>query len=431
MTALDRTRSDPLLLAAAPLAVGVGLWLFLRVGGRMSATELVALALAPPAVLVLARLPRGRSLLLLALLWLLGLTFATLANGGEPMLVARNVANVVVLVATVALLVAVLRVPAVREGWSRDVLIAGFGVGELVGLVLTPPEATELGLWKFGAGQALTVCVFVAAQHLRVDRTRLVLPLIALGLCGLHLALGARSLALLTLVLAVAGAVVPTTPRPGSGRRLLLVVVLGFTAIAAYALQRAYSSLAVRGLLGLTEQMKIGFQDGDFGVLVGGRKDFVFLVSAVWRNPITGWGPGAVVPSDVKSAAVMWLQGHGYPVRGYDWITFVMPDSLYLHSTLLGAWVTAGVLAVPFVLLCVGICAKGLVSALRRRSFAEAYVVLAALWHLFFSPLGDSSRGHIAFAVALGLVALAAGQPKHRAHGRRSRAIADRATGRR
>ncbi|WP_290063120.1 hypothetical protein [Amycolatopsis solani] len=399
---MDRPLTRTGLLPA--LVAGLGLWLYLPLGGRLSVTELVALLLTPPCVFALLKARRGPAVLGTGLLWLAGLTVSTVlhpAPGGE---VLRAFASLGTLVVTIGLLCLVLRSDGDPAALRRRVLL-GFAWGQLAGLLVTPPEVAALDPWKFGAGQAVTLLVLLAAERLRPRTRRYAVPVLLVLLAAGHLGTGSRSLAVLTVAAGLAAVLAPVGGRrKGRARVVALVVAVG---IGALVLQQVYVTLANEGELGAAQQQKVRFQEGDFGLLVGGRKDAVFLLAGIAASPVTGWGPGAVVPPEVKASALDWLAANRYPVHGYDRLTLVQPPQLYLHSILLGAWATAGVLAVPFWVLALVLLARGITRALRRGGVAEVYVLLVAFWHVWFSPLGDTTRGHLALALALALTSVA------------------------
>ncbi|HEX7308390.1 hypothetical protein [Lentzea sp.] len=389
------------------VGAGAGLWLFLPLGGRISVTELAAVLLAPPCLVAVSRYRRGPALVLAAGCWFAGLVVSQLVLPGPAAAVVRAFASVVALVVTTGLLCLVLA-PRDREAdpaGPRRALLLGFAWGQLVGLFVTPASAAGLDLWKFGGGQAVTLLVLLAAERFSAHSRRYALPLLLLVLTAGHLAVGSRILALVTFVALLGTLLAPLSRRRlGRARAALLVVA---AVAGALVLQQTYTTLATSGALGAEQQIKVGFQDGDLGLLVGGRKDFVFLLAAVSERPVLGWGPGAVVPAEVKAEAVSWLRAHDYPLEAYDVLTFVHPATLYLHSTVLGSWATAGLAALPFWLLAMVLLGGGIVRALRGGRIAELFVVVMALWHVLFSPLGDTTRGHIALALALALTAVA------------------------
>ncbi|GLY39021.1 hypothetical protein Amsp01_050450 [Amycolatopsis sp. NBRC 101858] len=387
-----------------PLVAGLGLWLYLPLGGRLSLTELAALVLAPPCLFALLKARRGPAVLGTGLLWLAGLTVSTLlrpAPGGE---VLRAFASLGTLVVTIGLLCLVLRSPDADPAALRRRVLLGFAWGQLAGLLVTPPTVAALDPWKFGAGQAVTLLVLLAAERLRPRTRRYAVPVLLFLLAAGHLVTGSRSLAVLTVAAGLAAVLAPLGGRRRGRARVVALAVA--VAIGALVLQQAYVTLANEGELGAAQQQKVRFQEGDFGLLVGGRKDAVFLLGGIAASPVLGWGPGAVVPPEVKATALDWLESHHYPVYGYDRLTLVQPPELYLHSILLGAWATAGIGALPFWLLALVLLARGLTRALRRGGVAEVYVLLVAFWHVWFSPLGDTTRGHLALALALALTSV-------------------------
>lgn len=411
-----------------PLLAGLGAWLFVPAVGRISLTEIAAVVLAPCCVLALLRLRRGRAVAFTGLLWTLSLIVGQLAHPADNQTLVKALASAIVLTLTVGLVCGVLtpgRPPLARPG-ARQTLVVGFAVGEALGMVVTPPTDAGVDPWKFGIGQAITMLALVLVERLRPSIRRPATALVLFALAGVDLALGARSLCLFALLIGLAAVLSGDRPRGTTW-----VVWCGGIAVAgAIAIGMVYTDLAETGRLGPAEQEKVSFQTGDFGIAVGGRKDFVFLVAGVLDSPLVGWGPAAIVPTSVKSEAVLWLHDHGYPIYGYDLITFVLPPALYLHSVLLGAWVTGGVLAMPLWLFAGYLLVRGLLAALRARAMAEGYLLLVACWHVLFSPLGDVTRGHIAVAIALSITALYS-RDQYGRHSRAADGVTDGRPGRR
>lgn len=399
MTTATVTRRWP-----GPLLAGLGAWLFVPIVGRVSFTEIAAVVLAPCCALALLRTRRGGAVALTGLLWTIGVLIGQLAHPADTETLAKTLASAVVLTLTVGLVCGVLTPGRGRVSapGARQTLVVGFAVGEAIGMVLTPPTDAGVDPWKFGVGQALTLLALVLTERLRPPLRRPVTATVLFASAGLDLALGARSLCLFAVVIGLATVLAGDRPRGGGW----LWWLAGLATAGAFTVGMVYTNLAQAGQLGPAEQEKVSFQTGDFGIAVGGRKDVVFLIAGVLRSPLVGWGPGADVPADVKAAAVTWLVGHGYPVYGYDLVTFVLPPALYLHSVLLDAWATAGLPGLLFWLFAAWLLARGLIAALRARAMAEAYLVLVACWHVMFSPLGDVTRGHIAVAIALSLTAV-------------------------
>jgi hypothetical protein len=386
-------------LPVPAIAAGVAGWVFVPLVGRLSLLEVAALALAPPVLLALLADRLGRRVAVTAALWLLGVLVSAAVLRPPVVYVIPQAATVLFTLAGAALVRYVLRTER-----DRFALVAAFGAGQLVGYVLTPPQAAVVnGIWKFAAGQAVTVLALAALDRYG-KLGRAVAPVALVLLAGLHLALGSRGLALFSLI-TLAGLLAA----PGRGRRLprgrLALLAVGSVA-GGLLLQSAYISLAESGKLGVNEQVKVGLQTGDYGLLVGARKDAVFLVAAIARSPVVGWGPTAPATVEVKTAAARWLADHGYGLENYDYFTLILPDMLYLHSELLGAWVTAGVLAVPFWLLALVLLWRAMLRAMAARRLAESFLLVVGVWHVFFSPLGDVTRVHLAVMLGLALSVL-------------------------
>jgi hypothetical protein len=399
-------------LPVAAVAVGIAAWVFVPLVGRLSVLEVAGLVLAPPCLLSFAAVKLGRRVTQAAIAWLAGVALSAVVLRPTLLPVLLQVATIVFLVAGAALVRYVLRDGDAR---TRAALVAAFGFGQIVGAVVSPPAAISMGIWKFAVGQAVTVLALAGLDRAKALGDRLA-PAVLVLLAGLHLVLGSRGLALFTLITLAGVLVAPA--RRGDRRRLsraqLATLAVG-SLVGGLLLQSAYINLAGSGRLGTNEQLKLSLQTGDYGLLVGARKDAVFLVAAIVESPIVGSGPTAPASIGVKTAAANWLTRHGYGLENYDYLTLVLPDMLYLHSELLGAWVTAGILAVPFWVLALVLLWRATLRAVAARRRAESFLLVIGVWHVFFSPIGDITRVHL--AVMLGLAVSVLSRPSDSADG--------------
>lgn len=359
-------------------------------GGRLYAAEILVLVLLP-ALAVSRRAARLRDpfairFLTLAAVWFAGQLVTDLLQGTSLQLLAKGWALILFTMVNFAAL------------WMlvtnrRRVLLALSGaVAGLILLYALDPIGVSRGYpWKFGYGMAITLTVVLLVAALRLGPSVCFTAMAFLG--TLNAVQGFRSLA--GICLATAGmllihrkaAVRPriTPARAGS-------VLLALCA-SAFLLQAVYASVATQGVLGEQARATYEQQTGSLGPLVGGRPDVVFAAVAVAQSPLLGHGSWAQRTYEIDYPAINFLSQHGYrylrPVTSH-------PDANVIpaHSHLLNAWVTAGVLGLPFWFWALSVPLRALMTRFASPSTATLATFLSCslLWDILFSPFGAARR---------------------------------------
>lgn len=360
------------------------------VGGRLYGAEILVLVLLPALAVSpsAARLrdPFAIKFLALAGLWFAGQLFTDLVRGTSVHLLAKGWALILFTMVNFAAL------------WMlvtnrRRVLLAlsGATTGLILQYALDPVGVSRGYPWKFGYGLAITFAVVLLVTVLRLGPT---VGIGAMALLGtLNAVQGFRSLA--GICLATAGLLFlhqkgAVRPRITPARAGTLLVALCAT---AYLLQILYASVAAQGVLGVQERTKYEQQIGTLGPLVGGRPDVVFATVAVAQSPLLGHGSWAQRTYEIDDPAIDFLFQNGYrylrPVTSN-------PDANVIptHSHVLNAWVTAGMLSLPFWIWAFSVPLRALMTTFASPSTAvlATFISCSLLWDFLFSPFGASRR---------------------------------------
>ena len=357
--------------------------------GRLFATEVllvtILFGLLPFQDVVLRR-PATKVFLSLAMVWLLGQLATDIIRGSDFTDSAKGSAKVVFTVINLLGLYFLLDRHAVRF----TLYLSGLSVGQLVGFFVKPNAGTDLDPWKWGLGWPATFAA-IAIAHFAYQRGRHILSTLVLGLiASVHLYMGFRALALVCfvtgcLVLYCSYGRSKTGQRAGHPFRVLFLL-----ALAGLGFAQLYEYLASSGALGVSALAKYEDQSaGEYGVLLGGRSETFASLQAIEDSPLIGHGTGA---KDEKYADLLFASQYEH---GYRNIRPQEDDSIPSHSHLLGAWVEAGVLGVPFWAWSLVLIFRCLMSAIASPQPQFVLVVFSCtllLWTIAFSPYTTEMR---------------------------------------
>ncbi|MDZ4255622.1 MAG: hypothetical protein U1A72_23890 [Sulfuritalea sp.] len=399
-----------------PLRLDVyGLFVFLvpltvfmevNVVGRLFMPDIL-LAIAFPFVF----LTRGRKLaeplprlfLLLAGLWLFGQVATDVYRESSFNDYARGWAKITLTIINFSALYLLV------DGKPKRLIlfIAGMALGSLIKYFLSPSEYAVLYPWKFGYGGSITWLVVLLSVALAgKGRTgRFISLMLILGASGLNIYMGFRSLGGILFVVAlymmsqVLGRRQNARDNRNWQRRgLVVALVSGFALWSAIEL---YSSAAESGLLGWEAQQHYeGQSSGAYGLILGGRSEAFGSIPAIMDSPVLGHGSWA---QNCAYAYLRWetAESFGYSSIGSD-------DSCLIpaHSHLLGAWVEAGILGVPFWLWVMFLTGRTLLYTFDNRSKFVPLILFIGfilIWDILFSPFGAAGR----FVTPLFIIAMA------------------------
>jgi hypothetical protein len=370
--------------------------------GELYVSELVL------AAIVIAHILRGRPLqlerpvvlvILLLALWLCGQVAADIYRAAAFADYARGWARIVFTALNL------LGLYLLTNGDAKRIRVAflGVAIGQAVGCLVMPTVYAQSDPWKFGLAFPLTTLAALLACSQPIWRRRYGPFVVLLVMAGVNARLDARSLAGVCFLASLYTVVATREPHPAANAhrpRSLVVPVLGVVAVLAGAY--LYGSMAKSGLLGTAAQVKYEFQaTGRYSLLLGGRSEIVFSSLAIRQSPIMGHGSYAKFPLLLQAAGAAQLADWGYE---YLLPSEDQPDLLPTHSGLFGAWVEAGILAVPFWILLLALLWRGCIRTILRGDALtplRVFIAIALSWDVLFSPFGADRRITVPLAILL------------------------------
>jgi O-antigen ligase len=254
--------------------------------------------------------------------------------------------------------------------------------------------------WKFALGPAITGALFLFYKFGNPFRgTSLFLILLIV----IDVYLGSRSLALFTILALV------ITSRKDRIAKISLVRYLAGGLIfitLLFGVERIYYQLSTNGTFGISQQLKSLDQYKAGPVLLTGRSEFAFEVSAIIQNPLLGTGSSPGLTYEILNRAQEINSSLGVKTEFTNAYKSTLQDGkVPQHSMLFGAWVEGGILSFTFwAILFIWTARRFIVMPKRLPPLGHftTYAALSTLWAIVFSPLGAGSR----MELVIGLVAL-------------------------
>jgi hypothetical protein len=368
--------------------------------GSLYASDLLAfgvlmLAVVSDARVLGRRLPR--TFLVLGFLWLLAQVITDLVRATPFHDYTRGWAMIAFTLINFAALYLLL------NGNRRRIILCalGFAAGNLLTYFCRPDFYAVTYPWKFGYGYAVSLLVVLIAVFF-ISRGRGMLAVaVMMAVAGLNLYHDYRSLAGECFV--AAAYLMLSRPvrrreqgaaRASPGQAIVACAVL---VLSIVGLLRIYAYCAGNGFLGYGAWQKYEMQSsGRYGVLIGGRGDFLTGLEAAAASPIVGHGSWAKDWRYASRENAM-LAGLGYETSGGvgSWL-------IPAHSYLVGAWVHAGILGAVFWLWVLSLPVRMLMRLYTRdEPIAPLFVFLSTglIWDVLFSPFGATARLSASFAV--------------------------------
>jgi hypothetical protein len=274
---------------------------------------------------------------------------------------------------------------------SRRFLLYGFGLlaGNLLTLIINPSPYFKGSPWKFGYGWPLTLLVFLLCTTLPFFRKHTsFMTLAMLGVATTNLFMGARSLGLVSLLAGVY-IISRRSTQKSRVRKFSLALTVVTVMLSAWLFVSLYEHLAENGTLG--EKAKVTFetqQQGEGGLLLGGRSEIMVSSMAIADSPIIGHGSWARDPK------YMFILEERRRQLGYGKRVYAKDDLIPSHSYIFGAWVEAGVMGAVFwfYILCIVVHSLLKVNGREQLLPVCVFMALTLFWNIFFSPYGATER---------------------------------------
>jgi hypothetical protein len=298
----------------------------------------------------------------------------------------------------------------------------GLASGGILTYLFNPNLYAAGDPWKFGYGYGVILLVVLGAALLD-DRGRHGFAiLIMAAAAAVNLYNGFRSLAgecFLTATYLIVQRFARARQRSGSQVSLAgACVTYAILALASVGLLLIYRYGATSGMFGYTQWRKYEIESsGSYGVLVGGRIDFLVGLQAVADSPLVGHGSWAK-DWRYQSRPDTLMAELGYRTSGGA-DSWVIPA----HSHLVGAWVEAGIVGAAFWVWVFSLPWRVLARLYRSAeplSPLVAFLALVLIWDIILSPYGADRLFATPFYVAVMMFSLE----------RRTMLVAEQASGR-
>jgi len=381
--------------------LGLSIAVEIAFGGRLFAFELAALVLLPALALRYRRLGAvPAAFVALGLLWLDGQVMTDIVRGTAAGDFTRGWSKIAMTVSNFV----VLQMLIGRDRRRMLLFAAALAVGLVARHWLSPTAYGIADPWKFGYGWGLTLGGVVAGAALSARMGGMTGVAVILCLGTLNMIEGFRSLAGVCFVTAVYLCARHVRLNYSPGKRRRPIVTGGILIVAAFAFVQAYTAAAQRGVLGADARDKATLQaDGPLGLPMSGRPEFRVSLGAALDSPLLGHGSWARDTKYVDQLRALGL--HVSPAVAAEGL-------IPTHSHIMGAWVEAGALGLPFWLW---VLAVSLIALARGLDAEGAVVVLgvflavALVWDVPFSPFGAERRIIVPFTIIV-LLELCRGQ---------------------
>jgi len=255
-------------------------------------------------------------------------------------------------------------------------------------------EGYEVTPWRLGLGYAATLGLCIIASLSQKSSLRAGLALLLLA--GIHVALGARSIAIFTTIAGL-GTLWTTVRGKPIPRKVTAARVAALLGVIVVAIMLTYQSVVFATdarLFPQELQQRMQQQvDSPYGLLATARPETAAATMAILKKPLLGFGSTAY-DNDVWGYYIDIYNSNFLDRSNYvdiyrqalyqDWNT-----GLPSHSHLLGAWVDAGIFA---ALSWFAILFLSFYVLIRTLSWDSRYTALllfissVTIWDVLFSP---------------------------------------------
>ena len=393
-------------LSLISFLIGILCFLRFQVVGEVYVSEILLAGLLPFLLITrnhLLRNPTALAFLGLIGLWLSAQILTDIVRETDFLDYSRGWANIAAFMVNACALYLLL-----QGSRRRFVLFAlGLALGKLLSFWLAPTLFADTYPWKFGIGNGVALLAVLAGlwRPIRWNPILATAPLLAVG--AYSLVVGFRSMfacALLASLALFAQGLLCLSPRGSRVKPAFLVTGwLACSLLAGLGVLELYKLAASEGYMDEVSTATFALQNqGDLGVLIGGRIAVFSSIPAILDSPILGHGSKAKDP--YYAGLILEGRNYGYEIGMGLHHSYQYESRIPTHSMLLGTWVQAGIGGVffwiCFALLIVATLAN-LGAAREPLSLLIFYLGFAQLWHIPFSPFAGEHRLMTAFTLCL------------------------------
>jgi hypothetical protein len=376
----------------------------IRILGTLSISELMAVLIFPFINLKnVINTNRMGLLILFIIFWIFGVIISDYANGIELNNFFKGIGNVIFLMITIFFSYWLL-----KTNPKRILLFAlGMGISSILQLYFFPSSVMR-SLLAFGWNKKEIIEIYISYSYLPMVvfvvsylylKKRFILSLIILESYAIFTLFNLSRNVFLTFsisffILLILGRIKISnkeTKRINFNKYIGLYFL--FIILFLYPINETYSYMAKEGTLGEKAKNKYLDQSSneEFGIL-SGRIDFFEGLYGISENPIIGYGSYAKDNTNIRTR---FAETFGLPLKR-SYINKGLPG----HSYIVGAWLFAGILSLPFWIYVIFILLKYFKKYLFEELELIAYIVISIItlfWNVFFSPFS----GRLEFSMVI------------------------------
>jgi|LauGreDrversion4_2_1035121.scaffolds.fasta_scaffold07999_5 hypothetical protein len=336
-----------------------------------------------------------RVLFIFGILWLFGQASSDFANRTDWLDSIKSLAQIIVLLCLIY--------------WgfywaNKNVMVLkfylfGYCFSSIPQYIFLPGLFGSSDPWKFIFGPSITLlaCLMLPKAGLSKFSTSALL----LVLVSLDLALGARSLGLITLLTIF---MLLKTPLREKGF-VVSVIFLVSVIVMLVGVYNSYANLTINGAFGQRQAEKFERQSQAGPILLVARSELLYELQAIRQTGILGLGSAPEVDQNYLERVALRESNLGinHPSTA-AFIQYNRDGRIPIHSMILGAWVESGLFGVLFWFYLTWLVLVNIVKSTGREpifGLACRYLTINYLWAVLFSPLGAGSRMMIAITISL------------------------------
>ncbi|MBI5962794.1 MAG: hypothetical protein HY863_04915 [Chloroflexi bacterium] len=413
---LSNTPRKQLLWMSELLAFFVGLLsaVYINVGGNLYLAEILLLLLLPYLLYSrrsLLRFGYVKLILLFGLSWFINQIITDVYRGTSLNDILKGWALIAIFLTDfVALYMFVFPEPRLIA-----LSLLGHAIGLMLQMAVQPNGNMLADSWKFGTGHAGILFASVIIFFLyKKNPGRVAWWAIVLAMLAVY-SFYVRSRALGGVAMLSAFVVWFRFTRIGRGLaqrinnpvNLTMIILLLFTAIGGIV--QGYGYMVEQGYLGdVARNLYLTQSSGEYGILLGGRREWLPATHAILDSPIIGYGSYA---RNTEYGQYLYeLADLGYVVNNAQLeIYLATRNFIPTHSHLLQGWVWAGLAGGIFWLFILVLIIRTMIMAYRYPSALFTVTIFLgfyAIWSVLFSPLSNVGRLQWAYALVTFLYAL-------------------------
>ena len=263
--------------------------------GRLFFTDIIFLSLFPIILILQFKNLQKRiviQIIMLGLIWLLSQVLTDVIRSTPSNDYYRGWAKIIV--TTIHFCIIYL---LINDNRRIVIFTLGLCFGDILGYFFNPNLYSQYYPWKFGFGSPVTFIIILLAcifyrRYFFISTSLLIFSSI------INLYMDFRSLSGICFIAAIYLLIQHLVINENNNQARLklkeIVVIFFILTLSALTFLKGYETLAKKGILGESAQIKYYYQaSGDYGIMIGGRSEVLISIYAIIHSPLIGYGSWA------------------------------------------------------------------------------------------------------------------------------------------